>query len=248
MQPAGLVRALASATSFLLAAAILIGAIRWPAGRTWLMWSAGAFAVHGLLELGLAVWFAWWDATGPQPFSDSEQTALIVRAAVSIVAITAAWVCVAMGIWLARPFRSTIGRGRLAAMIAVGILGLIATGAGFVIAASAGGSVAPLALVSAGLYAIDALSLAGTAALAIAAMWHLSSRNRIPEQLIAAGGALVVAAAAWSQSFLARTDLSQSTLGDVAWNFTLPSAVGLLGMVALITGFFAGRWFPEVAD
>lgn len=246
VEPPGLIRALASATTFLLVAAILIGAARWPAGRTWLLWGAGALAFHGLLELGLSAWLAWWLNTNPQPISDLGGTALVVRAVASTVAGTAAWMLVAVGIWLARPSRSIIGRGRAAAMIVIGVLGLIATSAGLIIAASVVGSTdLPMSLLNVTLFGLVALGSAATAVLAIAALRCLPSRDGLPELLVASGAALVVAGAAWSQSFLARTQISESSLEEIAWNITLPSAVGLLGTLTLIAGFAAGSLSPR---
>src|SRR5688572_6079084 len=52
--------AIPSAVPFVIAAAVVAGAFRWPATRPWLLIAAGLLALHGLLDLAMDVWLAWW--------------------------------------------------------------------------------------------------------------------------------------------------------------------------------------------
>lgn len=134
----------------------------------------------------------------------------------------------------------------MAAIIAIGALGLVAIGAQLALAGQGVGPEADrLRLMTGVLYALVALGFAASAALAIAALRGMPMRDGLPELLLAGGAALMLAGAAWSQTFLVLTDISQSTLEAVAWNFTVPSAVGLLGTLLLIAGFASGRLFPH---
>ena len=67
--PAIVIGVLSYATFFVLAAAVIIGAQGWPAGRPWLLAGAGVFAASGLLNLGFWVWY-WAQTGGTNVFAD----------------------------------------------------------------------------------------------------------------------------------------------------------------------------------
>ncbi|HUH16526.1 MAG TPA: hypothetical protein VMM85_01125, partial [Methylomirabilota bacterium] len=82
VRPERVFQAISSVAPFLLAAAVLVGAVRWPAGRPWLALGAAALALFGVLELALLAWIALW----LPGFTEPMQATMIVRAVIAALA------------------------------------------------------------------------------------------------------------------------------------------------------------------
>ncbi len=235
--PAGQIIPVAElATPFLVAAAAVAGAERWPAGRSRLLIAAALNALHGVLSLGRDTWFWWSTNNGPGIVGDVEQVLLIGGSMVIWLVGTGATVALALGLW-STPFSDRAGARRVAA-IALAALGLVA----------AAGSVwipfissFPLALPWAALTAIVPMAVAY---LGIAAVRSLPSAHRLPEILIATGAGVFVAAMAWSQWFINWTRLENIPPDLVDLTILLPRAAMVAGFLVIAAGFASARLFP----
>lgn len=143
----------------------------------------------------------------------------------------------AAGLWAERAHRPT-SRTRAVLVAAIGIGGLIATGAGLRTVARAlafGGahlanSVATATLTTASFVALVALALAAARA--------APHRGWVPEMLIAAGASVTLAATAWAWSFPYFTPgLHEVPEERFLWVFTLPYVAAVVGALALFAGF-----------
>lgn len=226
-----------SITPFLLAAAVVLGADRWPAGRPRLLVAAAALAVVGLLRLALDAWWTLWEtAPGPIP---PETTPWLTFGWIGVgLAAPVAYGLMAAALWTTRPSRPA-GAARVASIIAIGLAGLIATGAGLWVVAQTlelrGGAdglwVGSLTAVS------WTASFAALAALAVVAVRIVRPVDPLPEVLIAGGAVVTMIASAWTWSYpqIAPTQAWQEEA--IAWAFTIPSVVVLIGTLAIIAGF-----------
>jgi hypothetical protein len=236
----GTVRAV---SPFALAAAVLVGAGRWEAGRRWLNLGALALGVQGLLGLGSDIWWAFWEA-GPGEISPGVEALLAARSLAGAIALIASAAFLAAGLWMARQHAS-LGGLRRGAMAVIGLVGLVALGGGLWVAIAQlglpGGPFGTQVHVYSGLVAIGfgAITLP-----AVAAFRAMPRSGWMPELLIAVGATLVAGATAWEWAFpwiVPPQDLSVDVVG---WVFTLVSAVVTLGFVAMIAGFGAGALDP----
>jgi hypothetical protein len=234
---------LSNATSFLLAAAILVGASRWPHGRRWLVLGAACFALRGVLDLGLDVWFASWQP-GNVPFDPAIQTVMAARATVAAALTVAAPLLLATGLWIASATDAT--RRRRAVMVALALLGAAATVGGLFEMGITLTSPAfwdsagqPVALIFSTQF-LTALTTAAFAALSVSAMRIVRATDSLTELLIAAGATAWFLASGWMQWYEALW-MSQGTEQGMPpdWMVTinLSNAVALVGMAAVIAGF-----------
>jgi hypothetical protein len=224
------------ATPFLVAAATVAGAGRWPAGRSRLLIAAALSALHGVLSFGRDTWFWWSTNNGPGVVGDLEQVLLIGGSTLIWFVGTGATLMLGLGLWSAR-FGDQAG-GRRVAAIVLAALGLVA----------AAGSVwipffssFPLALPWAVLTALVPMAVA---CLGIAAVRSLPSAHRLPEILIATGAAVFMAAMAWSQWFMNWTRLEDIPPEWVDVTILLPRAGMVAGFLIIAVGFASSRLFP----
>lgn len=234
------VGAIRAVSPFALAAAVLVGAQRWAAGRRWLHLGALALALQGLLGLGSDIWWAIWEAS-PGEVSDGVQLLLIARFVAGAIAVPVAWAFLAAGLWSART-DATLVRPRRAAMVLIGLVGLVAAGSGIWVAALYLGSpnLGAATLLYTAVGVLVAIGFAATALLALAAVRVTPRRSWMPEVLIAVGATLVAAVTAWEWAFPYAAPLQELPFDVSSWLFTLVSAIVTLGFVAMIAGFGAG--------
>lgn len=235
------VGAVRAVSPFVFAAAVLVGAQRWPAGRRWLHLGALALGLQGLLGLGSDIWWAIWEPS-PGELSDGVQVMFIARSFASAIAVIAASALLAAGLWSARA-DATLGGGRhRVAMVVIGLVGLVALGSGLWVAAVYFGSpnLGDAILLYAAVGVLVAIGFAATALLALAAAWVKPRRGGMPEVLIAGGATLVAGVAAWEWAFPNLVPLQELPPDVIPWAFTLVSALVTLGFVAMIAGFGAG--------
>lgn len=231
---------LQSITPFLLAAAVVLGADRWPAGRRALLGAAAALAVVGVLRLGSDVWWAIWQMS-PGVIPDGTQPWLTGAFLGAALGTFLAYALLAGGLFAVPPDRP-VGGVRVGLMGLIALAGLVATGAGL-------GTVA-LTLGAAGSDDYRWVTVVGTgtiaagfaalAALAIAAVRSAPARNGAPEVLIAVGAFVAMAATAWTWSFPYFAPDQAWSEGTSVWVFTIPNAAAALGMLAMIGGFGLG--------
>lgn len=223
---------------FLLGAAVLVGAARWPAGRSWLHAGAGFAALHGVMQTATDAWWAW-RMTDPVPLDGGLQVGLVVANLVAVTAAALAPLCLAAGLGRVESVRRA---SPLAAGLVV-VLGLAVLAAGVGLGAreiawsadhpSGEGVVIALGVSYRLLVTLEAVALA---VLALAALRALPSARILPEVLITVGS--VLAAAGLGASWAGQAVLSFEEQ-DQFWVFALPWTVGALGMILLIAGFAA---------
>lgn len=232
-----LVSWLQSITPFLLAATVVLGADRWPAGRRKLLLAAVALAVVGLLRLALDAWWTLWE-TGPGPIPPETTPWLTLGWIGAGLAAPVAYGLMAAGLWAARSDRPA-GATRTASVIAIGVAGLIATGAGVWVVAQTlerrgtadglwVGSLTSLAW---------AAGFAMLAALAVAAVRAVRPADRLPEVLIGGGAVVTMLASAWTWSYPQIAPTQAWEEEAIVWAFTIPTVVVLMGTLAMIAGF-----------
>lgn len=222
---------------FLLAAAVVLGADRWPAGRRWLLFGAVALGAVGLLALGSDVWWALWEPS-PGGVLNGEHVLLVGRSIAAATVFVAAHALLAAGLWAARPSRPA-GARRRALMGVIGVAGMVAL-------------VADLWAVSVWLPAVEptmpmhvsitfglltALGAPAMAALASAALRGMPSRGGLPEVLVAMGAMLALGGLTWEFVFPSAVPLLDLAPEQFVWVFTVPSVIIALGMVTMIAGF-----------
>lgn len=242
-----LVSVLSGATPFLVAAAVVIGAARWPIGRWSLAAAAILFAVRGVLDLGLDTWLIWWQSN-PVEFDTPTTNVILSARSLTAAALTVvAPILLAIGLWMDRTNVPELDRRRRGVMGALAILGLIASAGGLVLAVIQGTS--PLVQIPGSDLAwnlLTALEPAAYAALAIAGVRVLPTREVSPEAVIGAGGTLVVLSEAWLAWLFSQRQLQDIPLEWIGWLVNLPYAIALVGTVGVVAGFtLAGLRKPQ---
>lgn len=226
---------------FLLAAAVLVGAGRWPTGRRWLIAGAMLSAVHGVARSVNAAWWAWWQMSDPIAPEGLLQGGLITVSLVEVAAGALVPVCLAVGLTRGR----RTGTMPRAALISASVAGAAVVAGGFgmlvrELAASGEigeGSVgyAVLGLTHRLLALVGGVGFAALALGALAGMPSPWSR-RIAELLIGTGALLAAAGAGASWIGQAYVSLdAQST--HLVWVFTVPLTVMVIGMILVTAGF-----------
>ena len=225
---------------FLLAAAVLIGAARWPAGRRWLYAGAAVLALHGVMRTLTDAWWAW-RMSDPVAPEGPLQVALVAANLVAVAAVALAPLCLAAGLGRVDPIRR-------ASPLVVGFIvavGLAAAAAGLGLGVREITWAFELQSDEAAFIALGVayrllLTIGGVAlaVLALAALRSLPPAGGVPEVLIAAGAA--VAAAGLTINSAAQALLSiEAQSANLTWVWTLPWAVEAIGKIVLIAGFAA---------
>lgn len=233
---------------FLLAAAVLVGAPRWPAGRLWLYSGAALVAFHGVMQTAGDAWWAW-RMSDPVASEGALQVVLIVVNMLAVAAFALAPLCLAAG--LAR-----VESVRRASPLAIGLIvtvGMAAAAAGLGLGAREiawtlelqSGEAAFLAL-NVAYRLLITLGAVALAVLGVAAVRALPRPGVGPEVLIAIGA--TVAAAGLAASWAAQAILSIETQSaQQTWVFTVPWVVESIGKVLLIVGFGIAGLSPRRA-
>lgn len=224
------------AAPFLLGAAVLVGAGRWPAGRPWLHAGAAFAAVHGVMRTATDAWWAW-RMTDPVAPEGALQIALVAANLTAVTAVALTPLCLAAGLRRVEPVRRT-------SPFAAGIIVLVGLAAG---AAGLGLGAREIAWASEFQRGEDAFIALGVAhrllttlgalalaLLAFAVLRVLPLAGAVPEVVIAVGAAVAAAglAATWAGQALLSFEAQ-----DQFWVFTLPWTVESIGKVLLIVGF-----------
>jgi hypothetical protein len=223
---------------FLLGAAVLVGAARWPEGRRWLIAGAVLSALSGVAQTATEAWWLW-RMTDPIAPEGLVQVWLIAGRLVLVTAAALAALCLAAGLARVRPARPA-SRSALLVPVAVGAV-VVAGGLGLLARELGAASEIPdeqAAFVVLGIVhrLLATLGALGLAALAAAAVRAMPVAGVLPEVLIAAGATLaaVGSAATWiGQALLSFEEQSQQLL----WVFTTPFAATAVGLVLIIAGF-----------
>lgn len=233
-----LVSVLTSATPFILGAGVLIGARRWPAGRTWFLAAAAAFVLRGVLDAGLDLWLATSLPNNPPTDLSTWNAWMMARGLVAAALTLAAPASAAIGIWIASASTPPLTEWRRWAAVGLAALGLLATAVGGSLAVAPGTAGADGWLITASvLYMVAAQAAVAFAALAIAALRAMSDRDRSPELLMVGGVVVVLAATVWLD--LGFQQMSTAVF-SVGWWLTLPNALVLIGLLAVAAGFATG--------
>lgn len=244
VRPERVLDALGAIAPLLVAAGIVIGAVRWPTGRRWLAWGAAAFTVHGLLDAAFNGWLAWWE-TSPGPLDPPADGIFLARAWVSLAAAITGPALVAVGLWAARRDGGRKGLAGTVVTFGLGLLGAMALVGGGALAAgelarASAVGFSGLGIVSGPTYIIGlALAAAAMAALAIAALRARPRRGPLPELVIAAGATLAAIGPAWVT--WAQVVLPQAVLAEQSGlAFFLPGGMTAAGMLLVAAGFALG--------
>lgn len=224
---------------FLLGAAVVVGAVRWPAGRTWFVAGALLSGLHGLLQLAFTAWWQWLISADVIPTEGAWPVVSVSLALVSAVAAALVAVCLALGLARARPMRP-LSAPLLVVPLVIGLaaaLGLLALLLRELASATqiGEGQSAYVAL-SVVHWAIRMGGIVGLVALAVAGLRAMPSPIGAPELLVALG-ALFVAGSRAATSF-GQALLSVETQSElVGWVFTVPFAIEAAGIILLATAF-----------
>lgn len=241
-----------SVAPFVLAAVVVLAADRWPAGRRLLLAGAAAMAVAALHQVVSDAWWAIWQAN-PGPLAEGIQPWLSATYLGAEVARIAAYGLVASGLWAARP-AGPAGRSSGMLMLLLGLAGLVATGAGVWVVGlaleGAGSADSPWLVVTGS--ALKAAGFAALAAVGVAAARLAGRTGRRPETLIATGAFVTLVATAWTWTVPHIAPTQAWSDDGLAWAFTVPNTMAVLGMYAMIAGFVLGataaRWERAVVE
>ncbi len=238
LQPIAVADVMGSATGLALAAAIVIGANRWPAGRAWLLGAAISFGLSGVLELVLQVWFTSFQAN-PRVLSDIETVGLVGRAFVGLGALAIGAGLAAIGLWRGRP-RTDWRRADPIVIATIGVLGAIAVAGsiGIVVRDVPTSPIPPVTIVDSMLLAIVALTTAGLAA---AASRYRPFGHHLPELAILTGALLYLVMTATRPWTLLLIPLDGTAFEGSAFLFGVPLLLGAIGTVVMVIGFGSGR-------
>jgi hypothetical protein len=241
--PLVIMSVLLKATSFVLAAAALIGAQGWPAGRFWLLAGAGLFAIAGILDLGLWVW-SWaqnW-GTGTHPdVTDIAGWWLNAGAAAEAAASAGASLLIAVGLWVARPSPGQVRPGGRALLLGIAIVGLAAATGLILVGISITSLHAEVGTLE---YPLLALGVATMTGIALVSVTILPRIGRLPEVSIAVGALLTVAARG-AMAWLSFTPANEPRLWMLDVIVGL-NGVELVGLLTLAGGLAMGRLVAPV--
>lgn len=237
VEPISISNMVGSAAGFALAAALLIGADRWPSGRAWLLGAAVALTLWGALEVVLQIRFITMQAD-PRVAGDLETAGLFGRTFVSLGSLAVGTGLAAAGLWRARP-PAEARRADTPVAVAIGVIAAVAIG-GSVALGLVEASTGPAALLTIAYNALFGLVSLATALLVAAASRYRPFGHHLPELAIFAGALallLVAAVRPWTLVLVPlEIDFETSKI-----LFGVPQIVGVIGTVLVVTGFASGR-------
>jgi hypothetical protein len=239
--PAAMVSYALGAMPLVLAAAILAGRDRWPAGRGWLAAGAVAYMVAAVLDIVLWLTLATFPPAVPgEPY----QTFATVRGALWLAASFAAPLLAAAGLW--REGNPSVDAAPPAARwlaVALGALVLVLAVVPLIGSFGSPRSFTTFFADQPVLLTLTVLVLFTPVALAVlglAAVRAIPCRYVLPEVLVAVGSfAAAIGSAAMSAA--------STVLDDAAWQglvgpaVTASQAVALIGLAIVALGFFTAR-------
>jgi hypothetical protein len=233
------VDALPSAVPFLVAAAVIAGQDRWPAGRTWLIAGAWLIALDGALAVSLEIQVALLE-NDVNAFQGAEPW-FVVRGISSALAQVGGFAVLAAGLWLTRPTEWGLIQRRvaigLAAVLAVAAVGPFA--ALNLIPSIPNSSDPNLVIVVLGQVTFT-LGLLALGALAVAGVRAAPPLRPLPELLIATGAAAsTIATGLTWWVFYTSPDFNV---------FAALSAVSQIGLLVVAAGFWSGAMFWPADD
>lgn len=233
------VEALPSAMPFILAAAVVTGAFRWPASRGWLLIGAALLVLRGVLEVGADWWIAGFPNRVPMEQSELERAVLYVRFIVSELALIAAFATLAIALWRSTSRRPRWATWQRAGIIAVAAMG-VAAAAGAATLGSIAISISPEQLTEAAYWFLEAMGLAAAAALAVAALASVPDRHGLPELIIAIGATIFTVSSGgtdWLLAIIGMAAVSPDAL-------LILSRGAMAGLLVVAAGFAATQIFP----
>jgi hypothetical protein len=243
LTPGRLVFELRDAMPFVLAAALIAGWDRWPAGRPWLVAAAVAFVLAATLDTATELWFG---VTWPrEPSAASVSVSADLLPVLASLALPFGPLLAAIGVW-----RAARGAGRSSRR-------LVAIGAVAAIAALI--MTTRLLQAIAGMRSMDGLEVsepfpgalvlanfaftlgAGLIAiLGLAASWAAPRRFFVPEALIAGGAVAAAIASVVGEGVPLLVQAHVIDIASVGW-FGWIGYVELLGLLTVALGFFSAR-------
>ena len=231
---------LGTAALFGLAAALVIAADHWRAGRSWLRRAAVAFVVAGALAVAYELYITLFllDAF---PIGEWPSVLLAVRAITAAAATAAGVAMVGIGLWVARPARRVVaGRWEVVAIGGLGLVaaaGTVAYGVGSALSLDKG-----YALVAALAWSfVTGLARLAMAFVAFAALRYRPFRDHLAEVVIAVGAVLALVASSvgdWVLAMVPMQDIDASLVGLLP----LPAAVQAAGWLTIVGGVGIGWW------
>jgi len=241
LAPGRLVFELRDAMPFVLAAALVAGWDRWPAGRGWLVAAAIAFAGAATLRAAAQLWFGLsWPPEAPPSSSASVSAELLP--VLAAIALPFGPLLAAIGLWRARqPTRWS--RSRLTMLGVAVVVATVILVVRVLLAIRYLGMQSDLLVYepfSGGfLLAIVGSTVGGgmLAVLGVAALWAAPRHYLVPEALITVGA--LAAAVASISAELGLIAVSQETFGFewIGWT----AYAELLGLLVVALGFLSAR-------
>jgi hypothetical protein len=224
---------LTAAMPLVLAASLVAGWDRWPAGRRWLVAAATAYGLVALLDIAgmVSMAIAW----PPDSATELNPPITLVRIALLVTAALAAPLLAAAGLW-----RDGVAAPRLPFLMVAAAIGLIVLVVQVLTILPAFEDRGEESFLVGASVAV-ALVPAAVAALGIAAVRAVPRRYVVPEVLIAigatafAGGSAAVSA---TMSLVPRNGWEAPWMGPIA---TASNAMSLVGLAVIALGFFAAR-------
>lgn len=234
-----LVHVLMSATPFLLAAGVVVGARHWPAARVWLITAAVALVLWGLLQGVLDVWLYVVEAS-PTPPDPSWEWILAPRDFLAAALSVMAPVLLAVGLWVAPRPSAPRSRNQRLAIGALLAIGLAATAGALASTEIQGGRPITMPPDVWALVVITALVAPAFTALGLSAALRTSKAEWLPGLLIAAGAGLVAAASGWL-GWLFTLHMIQDIPADLIGGLlVLPNGLVVVGLLGVAAGFAIG--------
>jgi hypothetical protein len=245
-EPSDLLFALRASSSFGLAAAVLVGADNWSAGRRWLTFGVASLAVQGALELvgqGTMYWVLE-EAWETPARTGSIQPLLYLRGFASAFLAALAPLLLAAGVWRGAQNRSTPGprRSWLAGIVA--LMTLLALAASLWLALEVVRRT-PEVWYGAFWEVLMAIQAAAMGVLAIAAVRGVGPRALLPEALIAIGATLFVLGTGWSSVAILSSIFDPPGAATIVRAYPIPAIMIAVGLVATAFGFASGRLVPR---